>query len=225
MITLDFNNGKLLVPEFGGVFDLNYVTFSELGGNWVLYYNTKKVISRAPAFFQDSEGGTFASLTELNETVSNNITPDDPVSFFRLSAKSDPESNQLANVYAEYDSLSITAPATGRYIVEIDFLESYNSNRNNFMADLVVSGGISETINFLKYEPKEIGGTGINTVEATTGVNVNSGTDVRIPRRFRFVYELTAATDYVFSLQFAGQEADAEAVIYRSVISVEFKPN
>ena len=221
MITLNFDNGKLLIPEFGAVLDLNYVTFEEFGDNWVLHYNTRKIISRQPVFFQDENGDPFTNISAVQTAITeNNVQP-----YHRIKQKTDPISNQVANVYAEYDSIDVTPTQTGQHIIEIDFVESYNTNRNNFMVNLVVSGGLSETINFLNYEPKEIGGSGVNTTEATTGLTVNSGTDVRNPRRFRFVYDLTAGTDYNFSLQFAGEEANAEAVIYRSVMSVQFKPN
>jgi len=221
MITLNFDNGKLLIPEFGAVLDLKYVTFNEFGDNWVLNYNTRKIISRNPVFFQDENGDPFTSITAVQTAITENIV--EP--YFQVKQKTNPISNQVANVYVEYDSIDVTPTQNGQHIVEIDFVESYNVNRNNFMANLVVSGGLSETINFLNYEPKEIGGSGVNTTEATTGLTVNSDTDVRNPRRFRFVYDLTAGNDYNFSLQFAGEENNAEAVIYRSVISVEFKPN
>lgn len=221
MVTIRFENGYLSVPKFGVTLDLAYTTVSTIGTNWVIYYNSKKVISREPQFFQDENLQPFASLGDLQTRINDNAL----VPYFKAKQTIDPKSNQIANVYVEYDSIDVTPNRTGQYIVEVDFVESYNINGNNFMANLVVSGDLNDTINFLNYEPKEIGGTGENTTEVTTGLTVNSGTDVRNCRRFRFVYDLVQDNNYNFSLQFAGEGANGEATIYRSVITVEHKPN
>lgn len=165
-----------------------------------------------PQFEYDKFSGWYDSLNfpEISEP------------FYKAKQNTDPEVNQIANVFVEYDSLTFTANYTGQHVIHVNFIESYNRNGDNFMANLVIG---LETINILSYEPKEIGGDGITAIESTTGIQIDTGTDVRNPREFTMLKDLTKGEEYTVSLQYAGQGLNGEAAIYRSLISVEYKPN
>ena len=145
-----------------------------------------------------------------------------PREIFKDSAsRSDPILNQSIVPFS-YLSLGSDLPVTGIYSISWSFLSSYNSTTNNYSSNLVIDRGTPEeqVIRIANVENADSSGLGTD-VPSTTGVETPSGTDNLVPYSGDDIELNLAAGPHAFEIEFNGQSANNEAVMYRAKIKIE----
>lgn len=139
----------------------------------------------------------------------------DNLTFSRAQESTSALMSQAAGAYVPHQTLTVTVPEAGDYLIEVSFIFSINTTTSDFISRINLNGTFS---NELSIENKDSAGVGI-TIPVSGGGTANSGTNQRIPGQVATLATLAAGTTNV-SFEFGGEVANQESSVYQSLIKI-----
>lgn len=146
-----------------------------------------------------------------------NWVPGAPAADFKDFIRSTTGLINQTTTFDDYLILTTTVPETGNYKISWSYTWSYNNGGDDFNARIQIDN--STTIMEHKQEPKDTAGTG-ESLSTTAGGTVNSGTNQKHLASGFDIVNLTSGS-HTIDLDFSSTTANAEATIYRGILTIE----
>ena len=135
--------------------------------------------------------------------------------FEQFVTETDPLLHQGTNL-TTYLTMTVNFPVAGEYKLDANWTGSLNNTGDDLIVEVNEDGN---TLFTSRLEPKDTAGTGL-TVDNTTGGTTDTSTNQRDLKGGFDIITIPAPTTRTYTIEFAGDDTNQEATLYRAAMHI-----